>query len=544
MKRYASLEEVGAAGFKRVAAGMYRHGHGIWELRKDDGGYALVRKREERLVDLRHAGGVGTQAAVDSGVIRTASRNPSGFRRVASTLGCPICGSEVHWSCTGQRGAAHCSRSRVATTVPHGPPRIPGPPCPFDTGLTVLRKDGHVDLYAYGKRVGQLTEDEPMDEGTGAESLEFPEGGESAVAGGELADQADALYDAHEVMHGREPELTPDAPLVSAVEEITDEMEGGYEEPLEAEPMDYDEGMDEEYDLDMEGGSGVPGAPAMATGVPGAPMAGGVPGMQANRQAVAPPGREEQVRSLKQEPGVDNPWAVAWSSYNKSKEGAEKCAKCGEAKCACPAKLAKRVAFLMRRAQLSPEMVQQYEQEWQGGRGLQAVLDEVNFLLETRGRVPELERIKQALEQQMAAQPKAGNRTASQRRRGALLEGTKILAIHKGGVAEGVVLEMVPLGDLLADFGHGPEEVALDNVIEPELDLEELEIEDLEEAEENAEDAVGCPDCEHEDCPEGCPEDCPCAAMDDEGDANGDDAGEGGSEPQVLVITVEDVLGM
>ena len=32
---------------------------------------------------------------------------------------------------------------------------------------------------------------------------------------------------------------------------------------------------------------------------------------------VAPPGREKQVRALKGK--VDNPYAVAWASYNKSK---------------------------------------------------------------------------------------------------------------------------------------------------------------------------------------------------------------------------------
>ena len=35
------------------------------------------------------------------------------------------------------------------------------------------------------------------------------------------------------------------------------------------------------------------------------------------QQEVAPPGREKQVKALKGK--VDNPYAVAWSSYNKSK---------------------------------------------------------------------------------------------------------------------------------------------------------------------------------------------------------------------------------
>lgn len=33
--------------------------------------------------------------------------------------------------------------------------------------------------------------------------------------------------------------------------------------------------------------------------------------------AVTPPGSEDVVKALKDEPGVDNPWAVAWSMYNK-----------------------------------------------------------------------------------------------------------------------------------------------------------------------------------------------------------------------------------
>lgn len=32
----------------------------------------------------------------------------------------------------------------------------------------------------------------------------------------------------------------------------------------------------------------------------------------------APPGRERQVKALKKNKDIDNPWAVAWASYNKS----------------------------------------------------------------------------------------------------------------------------------------------------------------------------------------------------------------------------------
>jgi hypothetical protein len=34
------------------------------------------------------------------------------------------------------------------------------------------------------------------------------------------------------------------------------------------------------------------------------------------RNDVTPPGREKQVQALKEKPGIDNPWAVAWASYN------------------------------------------------------------------------------------------------------------------------------------------------------------------------------------------------------------------------------------
>lgn len=48
----------------------------------------------------------------------------------------------------------------------------------------------------------------------------------------------------------------------------------------------------------------------------------------ASKKAVAPPGKEDVVKALKKEPGVDNPWAIAWSQYDKehSKEAAVKLA--------------------------------------------------------------------------------------------------------------------------------------------------------------------------------------------------------------------------
>ena len=38
-------------------------------------------------------------------------------------------------------------------------------------------------------------------------------------------------------------------------------------------------------------------------------------------EEVSPPGREDQVMALKNVPGIDNPWAVAWSQHNRSKRG-------------------------------------------------------------------------------------------------------------------------------------------------------------------------------------------------------------------------------
>ena len=34
-------------------------------------------------------------------------------------------------------------------------------------------------------------------------------------------------------------------------------------------------------------------------------------------EGVTPPGMEDVVQRLKEQPGVDNPWAVAWSMFHK-----------------------------------------------------------------------------------------------------------------------------------------------------------------------------------------------------------------------------------
>jgi hypothetical protein len=99
-RRFASLNTIAEAGFRRIAVGTYIESgfsrkaqagmdhlaHPIWELRQADdgqGGYLLIRKKEEREVDLRTAqhAGVGTAAAVASGIVRTAQkRQPASFQ--------------------------------------------------------------------------------------------------------------------------------------------------------------------------------------------------------------------------------------------------------------------------------------------------------------------------------------------------------------------------------------------------------------------------------------------------------------------------------
>jgi hypothetical protein len=93
VRRFASLAEV-EKRFERVATGFYREtapkgfskgaqagldklAHPIWELRaaEEGDGYCLIRKREERDVDLRLAG-EGTVAAVEAGIVRTAAAKP------------------------------------------------------------------------------------------------------------------------------------------------------------------------------------------------------------------------------------------------------------------------------------------------------------------------------------------------------------------------------------------------------------------------------------------------------------------------------------
>lgn len=109
-RRFASLAEVEQAGFRRVATGFYqefgrrtaqvdaRVAHPIWELRAAEGGegYELVRRKEERAVDLRQGNaGAGTVAAVEAGIMRVAARHCDkcglGLAKDQTTSTCPRC---------------------------------------------------------------------------------------------------------------------------------------------------------------------------------------------------------------------------------------------------------------------------------------------------------------------------------------------------------------------------------------------------------------------------------------------------------------------
>lgn len=102
-RRFASIAEAERAGFRRVAActyietgfrrqadaaGSIRQAHPIWELRtaEDGPGYLLVRKKEERDVDLRTAthAGVGTEAAIAAGIVRSGRSQRTASRRTAA----------------------------------------------------------------------------------------------------------------------------------------------------------------------------------------------------------------------------------------------------------------------------------------------------------------------------------------------------------------------------------------------------------------------------------------------------------------------------
>ncbi len=117
-----------------------------------------------------------------------------------------------------------------------------------------------------------------------------------------------------------------DAPKAGSPQTTT--LPGGEEEAAEAEAWydDYDgEDSDCPDSLRDENGN-CPGDPEYDEYSAGDYL---------SEDEVAPPGREKQVRALKKKPGVENPYAVAWSQYNQSEER-ERCEALAEGEVAPP----------------------------------------------------------------------------------------------------------------------------------------------------------------------------------------------------------------
>jgi hypothetical protein len=405
-KRFARVADVEAAGFKRIASCMYKQGHDIWELRRADdenGGYCLVRKREERAVDLRNA---GSRAAIESGVVRTAARGNAQMvgSPPAPLMGCPSCGSHIRFSIGLQRsGPAYCERSAQVTH--RGSLGVGRYACPF-VGRVARRAGGGLDLYdVRGQRLGQLAPDMPLPpanlgQGGGAE---MPGADPLPVAEDDFdRNQAEEWFDAHEVAHGREPVYDPNAPLVTSLQEVVDDQENG-DDGDDGNGSDGDEPAADDGGDSDDSDDGNGGGPALPFG---------------GKEGKAPPGEkwERLVKELKDDPNVDDPYAVAWAQYNESTGKKKKKEGCGS-----------------------------------------------------------------------ALHSRRGHRC---------LRGKKVLAVRKGGVAEGVVLKVLPLGDLLTQFDGGDpdgENVPLEMILSDLLGGD-----------------AGCPMCGHDGCPESCPDGCDC----------------------------------
>lgn len=90
MRYVASLAEAKSRGFEKLGTGMYRSGHAIWDLRaaEDGQGYLLVRKHEEREVDLRGARKTASKRKALAPAIAAGARwlltNPRAWMMVAS----------------------------------------------------------------------------------------------------------------------------------------------------------------------------------------------------------------------------------------------------------------------------------------------------------------------------------------------------------------------------------------------------------------------------------------------------------------------------
>lgn len=112
--------------------------------------------------------------------------------------------------------------------------------------------------------------------------------------------------------------------------EAGNELDKGNEETLDTEEIRKDNGRKvgskkeaaEEMDMDHKIEEGTPSPEELemekSDGGGAATMD---PGMK--KEEKAPPGREEQVKELKKKPGVDNPFAVAWKSYDESHKAAK-----------------------------------------------------------------------------------------------------------------------------------------------------------------------------------------------------------------------------
>jgi hypothetical protein len=353
--RVANIAEIESSGFRRIAAGMYKQGHDIWELRhaEDGQGYCLVRKREERAVDLR-TGGFGTLEAAEAGIIHT-----------------------------GQRRIAKDKAEEDEPEAESMPPPLEGEPEP--------------------------PEAIPTDE------FEL--------------DQAQELFDAHEIMHGREPVYDPSAPLPSSMVEVMENGGAGAD--------DYNFLDEAEPEGAMEG---------MAT------------------YGDAPPGREEQVKKLKHKPGIENPYAVAWAQYNREKEGGAYADAAMDHQGVAPEGWEGTVKEMKKHKDISNPWALAW---WMKDKGYEphegaAAPPGPSAAMAACGA---------------ADHGKPGHVCASAGGRGsgqvvASIVGMKILAVHDGGVAEGKVVEVLPMGDLLTDFGEGePEPVALEQVLEPLLEM-------------------------------------------------------------------------
>ena len=633
-QRFASIAAVEAAGFKRVAGGMYKDAHSVWELRPGDGDEVyLVRQHEERLVDLRPVAGIGTQAAVESGIVR-------GARRTAGTLPPWLAEddededdaeSDVDDIDTSKYSAAQVRQAVAmirkaerdgdylkAAQMKDKLKKVLGPaalgaalglgsagvaknmqpqprfepiqmeqqqqqapssraPSPYVQPAAPSEID--VEPSTSNTQPGPGTADPSTGELGGAEGYQV---GDLTDAWGEPADvvtarnldtwashMADYLLSKHEfVTDGLDPRMLRDDPeqrfhvetdLMTKMRQLMPD--------LQFDGVERTDAISALVDALMAQGDFMPqGAPS----TDGPDLSGyEAPGTGGD----LPSDLHDAPRFVERGGGLQSRMAGI-AGRRASKRAALRTA-------------------MSRDAQVEPEdlwdaheVMHGREPEYGGGPITQGV-EEIEG-----GDAPELPGMG-------APAPKTAPPTHAHdkddedyimhsnkqsKRRGLKPRvGMRITAISNGRVAEGVVLELLPLGDLLADFGAGGEEVAGDLVLEPELDLDldggddailDIELDELDdmpatddedtdegEAEEEEE---TCEDCGHAGCPLDCPDDCECLSDTDADDTDADDddddlfgdidlddipeeedtSGGGGGEQMVLVITVDDAMDL